>query len=63
MRLAVGEGLLICTDGVIDAQPRHVGDCWGEDKITGHALRLVQQILDRLSGEDNAMLVVLLPSG
>ena len=63
VRLAVGEGLLVCTDGVIDALPRNVGDWWGDGKVTDHALRLVQQIMDRVSGEDNATLVVLLPSG
>lgn len=63
VRLAVGEGLLICTDGVIDALPRNVGDWWGEDKVTDHALRLVQKIMDGIGGEDNATLVVLRPSG
>jgi len=63
VRLAVGEGLLVCTDGVIDALPRNVGDWWGEDKVSDHALRLVQQIMDGVKGEDNATLVVLLASG
>lgn len=63
VRLALGEGLLVCTDGVIDSLPRNVGDWWGEDKVTDHALRLVQQIMDGVGGEDNATLVVLLPSG
>ncbi|MBA3494332.1 MAG: protein phosphatase 2C domain-containing protein [Gammaproteobacteria bacterium] len=63
VRLTVGEGLLLCTDGVIDALPGTVGDWWGQDKVTDHALRLVQQIMDGVSGEDNATLVVLLPSG
>jgi len=30
VRLAVGEGLLVCTDGVIDGLPGTVGDWWGE---------------------------------
>jgi len=63
VRLAAGEGLLLCTDGVIDALPRNVGDWWGEDKVSDHALRLVQQIMDGVKGEDNATLVVLLASG
>lgn len=61
--LAVGEGLLVCTDGVIDALPRNVGDWGGEDNVTDHALRLVQQIMAEVSGEDNATLIVLGPSG
>ncbi|MCI0591300.1 MAG: SpoIIE family protein phosphatase [Gammaproteobacteria bacterium] len=63
VRLGVGDGLLLCTDGVIDALPRDVGVLWGKDKITDRALRLVRQIMDGVSGEDNATLVVLLPSG
>jgi len=63
VRLTVGEGLLLCTDGVIDALPDTVGGWWSQDSLTDHALRLVQQIMDGVSGEDNATLVVLLPSG
>jgi serine/threonine protein phosphatase PrpC len=63
VRLAVGEGLLLCTDGVIDALPRNVGAWWREDKVTDRALRLVQQIMDEVRGEDNATLILLLPSG
>jgi len=41
VRLTVGEGLLLCTDGVIDALPDTVGGWWGQDSLTDHALRLV----------------------
>lgn len=40
VRLTVGDGLLLCTDGVIDALPRNVRHWWGEDKVSDHALRL-----------------------